>query len=137
MKLHESSSGIIMLGLFVDDVVAMYNRSMTPLSLDIKAEMKKRYEISELGQVRKILGMKVTFDERKLFIDQSTYIDEKLKLYNLSECKPVSTPEGSSKFHAMTDVLPDGSLYRGIVGSLLYAAVSSRPDIVHAVKHVE
>ena len=136
MKFHEISWGLIILGLFVDDMVALYNRAIINDWISIKNAMKNKYDISELGRVSKILGMRVTFRENKLYMDQSVYIDEKLKLFQMTDCKPHDVPEYSTKLCASSDELSDGNKYRAIVGSLLYAAISTRPDIVHAVNMV-
>ena len=56
----------------------------------------------------------------------------------MNECTSVSVPEATVKLvpAAGDDVITDkkqASMYRGIGGSLIYATVSTRPDITHAV----
>ena len=69
-----------------------------------------------------------------IFIGQDKYAKEMLKKFVMEECKPVSTPmsvgcklskdEGGAKI--------DQTLYRSMIGSLLYLT-ASRPDILFAV----
>ena len=80
--------------------------------------------------------MRVSKKENVLTIDQCTYIDEKLKHFNMSECKGASTPETLDKMQKVkneSEVVSNVNEYRSIVGSLIYAAISTRPDINHAV----
>jgi hypothetical protein len=69
---------------------------------------------------------------------QQLYVNDKLALYEMNECTSVSVPEATVKLvpaasdDAITDK-KDMSVYRGIIGSLIYASISTRPDITHAV----
>ena len=72
---------------------------------------------------------------------QSAYIDQILDRFGLTDAKTASTPleqsidltPGSS--HISNDTLTDShsSLYREIIGSLMYLSVMTRPDITYAV----
>ena len=57
-----------------------------------------------------------------------------LKKYGMTSCKPVATPmEQNVKLRPdVGDVLEDPTMYRKIVGSLIYATLT-RPDISHDV----
>src|SRR5438105_11033255 len=79
-----------------------------------------------------------------LSLDQSLYLSQKLKQFSMHDCKPVDTPEcvgvslsvadcpvSDEDKQAMHDVP-----YMSAVGSLLYAAIGTRPDIAHAVNVV-
>jgi hypothetical protein len=88
-----------------------------------------------------ILGMKVSFDDDKIYIDQHVYVKEKLNEFNMHECKMMKTPEqsGVKLIEAEDDERLDDKhtkVMRGIVGSVMYASVSTRPDITHAVNMV-
>jgi hypothetical protein len=71
-----------------------------------------------------------------LQMSQEQYIHKILHKYKLQDCKPVSTPidvnvklvkdDGYSK-------AADPVEYQSMVGSLIYAAIATRPDIAHAV----
>ena len=56
----------------------------------------------------------------------------------MSDCKTVTTPETLDKLTKNVDKnsIENEDEYRSIVGSLIYASVSTRPDITHAVNMV-
>jgi len=64
------SKKTMMLGLFVDDLTVVYQRCDTDEWIAYKNVMKKQYDVSDLGRAHHILGMRVTFDDKKLYIDQ-------------------------------------------------------------------
>ena len=130
----------MMLGLFVDDMMSVYKKQDRDEWNEYKKLMKKKYEISELGEVNHILGMKVTREDEVVKINQQLYIEDKLKMFDMDQCNDISTPEASIKLSVTSENemldQKQAALYRGIVGSLLYASISTRPDITHAVNMV-
>ncbi len=128
----------IIVGIFVDDMVILYSNEDKQEWNKIKEVLKGKYELSDLGNVQHILGMRVSHtDDNKLCIDQQVYIDEKLKLFKMDQCYSLATPENADKLRANdSDYITDVTEYRSIVGSLIYASVSTRPDITHAVNMV-
>jgi len=77
-------------------------------------------------------------DKGQIIVDQDEYINKILKKFNMSDCNSSSTLMDLnvklSKIESMkekTDM--DRILYQKAIGSLLYAAQISRPDINYAV----
>eukprot|EP00253_Pinus_taeda_P003667 PITA_03667 len=79
-------------------------------------------------------GIEVVQNEKGIFISQARYVNQVLSRFNMQECKAAITPtvmglklsrENSSKDF-------DPSLYKSIVGSLMYLT-ATRPDIMYAV----
>ena len=82
--------------------------------------------------------MSINRDRVKGIIDinQTTYLENVLKRFNMFDCKPVSTPmECNKRFNKATenDNLFDVNIYQSAIGSLLYASIASRPDILFSV----
>nr|GEX35241.1 uncharacterized mitochondrial protein AtMg00810-like [Tanacetum cinerariifolium] len=69
-----------------------------------------------------------------IFINQSKYALESLKKYGFESCDPVDTPmvEKSKLDEDKKGKAVDPSLYRGMIGTLLYLT-ASRPDIQFAI----
>jgi hypothetical protein len=71
-----------------------------------------------------------------VYIDQTQYIDELLTSFEMSDCNPVLIPmvqrlssmDGGEKLS-----VKDHEVYRNMVGSLLYLACWTLPDIAFAV----
>ncbi|XP_057249968.1 uncharacterized mitochondrial protein AtMg00810-like [Beta vulgaris subsp. vulgaris] len=95
------------------------------------------YEMTDLGAMKYFLGMQVKQSPGRIFLSQEKYADDLLKKFNMSECKPLATPmalnERLSKNDGKEKV--DASIYRSLVGSLIYLT-HTRPDIIHAVSIV-
>ena len=96
-----------------------------------------------LGTAKQILGMRITRDRknRKLTLSQGEYIEKVLQRFRMQNAKPVSTPL-ASHFKLSKDMCPETQEeidyiskipYSSAVGSLMYAMVCTRPDIVHVV----
>lgn len=98
-----------------------------------------KFKIKDFGLVKCFLRIRVDQKEDKVIIDQRKYIEEVLARFNISECKPVDTPLEMGKKINKTESLHEQNKvdkelpYQALIGSLMYLAVCSRPDIVHAV----
>lgn len=68
--------------------------------------------------------------ERGIFISQPAYIEKLAQKYG--PLKKVSTPMSTSFDVNQPGTLVQDSDYRGIIGSLMFAAVGTRPDIAFA-----
>ena len=51
---------LIMIGLFVDDMVISYHESDKAEWLKIKILMKRKYKLSDMGELHHVLGMRVS-----------------------------------------------------------------------------
>ncbi|KAH9081114.1 hypothetical protein Ae201684P_012086 [Aphanomyces euteiches] len=93
--------------------------------------------LNDLGPITKLLGMEIKRDEESLktYVTQETYIQRMAVKYGLVNCKHVNTPipVGTNLTEDPGMPLEDYKPYRQIVGSILYCAMATRPDIVHAV----
>eukprot|EP00253_Pinus_taeda_P030462 PITA_30462 len=79
-------------------------------------------------------GIEVEQNGNEIFISQEKYANEVLERFNMQESKAAITPTlmglKLSKEDSNKDF--DPSLYKSIVGSLMYLT-ATRPDIMHAV----
>jgi hypothetical protein len=81
--------------------------------------------------------MEIKRDQAKGFIEmsQNRYIKEIAERFGMSDCKPVNTPMTGSLLRGDPEAgAKADTLYMGMVGSLLYVAMVSRPDIALAVQ---
>uniref|UniRef100_A0AAV1U0S4 Uncharacterized protein n=1 Tax=Peronospora matthiolae TaxID=2874970 RepID=A0AAV1U0S4_9STRA len=101
--------------------------------------------IKDLGEVRKLLGMRVSLeDEKTCTVDQQATIEEMLESHGLKEANGVRAPisEEANEVEKDPVLLTTVPRQRGertirnfqsLVGSLLWIARCSRPDISFAV----
>ena len=96
--------------------------------------MQSEFEMSMVGELTYFLGLQVKQMEDSIFLSQSKYAKNIVKKFGLESASHKRTPAPThlklSKDEKGVDV--DQSLYRSMIGSLLYLT-ASRPDIAFAV----
>lgn len=126
----------LLLSVHVDDQLIASN-SRTELD-DFKSKLNAQFECSDGGPVSYFLGFNVFCDRpnRKLYISQEHYIESVLEKFGMLNCSPAKTPlltnfrSISATDNEFLDVCHED--YQAMVGSVMYAATNSRPDIAHA-----
>ena len=139
-----SDGEFIILLLYVDDMLIV-GRDTNKID-KLKKELSKSFEMKDLGPASQILGINISRDRtnRKLWLSQESYIEKVLDKFNMGKAKPVSSPLGShlklsSKQSPSSEKEKEEMRnvpYASAVGSLMYAMVCTRPDIVHTVRVV-
>ena len=141
-----SSLGVVLSAVHVDDFLIV--SSMPDASLAFKEELKSLWTISDLGEVRFCIGIAISRNrvDRTISISQTALIDRVVQQFGQSNADPISTPMDPSVSRSLTR--PSSSdppltatdtnelarlPYRSLVGSLMYLAVGTRPDISFAV----
>ena len=132
--------GKLWVGFWVDDFIVMAKDAAVKdkFKQDICAQFKMR----DMGAVDKFLGMKIVRDRaaRVLSLRSTLHIDDMLARFSMSDAKIASTPLPNKcclMAYAEGDTLLSASTpYRALVGSLLYVATWTRPDIAFAVSQV-
>jgi hypothetical protein len=129
----------LIIGLYVDDMIILADDIQ--VVRDFKAGIEKRWEIKDLGEVRRILGLEITRDraKRTIKIAQEVYTDEIITEYGLTDARDAKTPPVSLEMlepTSETDILADTDQYRRVIGKLLYLMRGSRPDICFAVSRL-
>ena len=139
---------LLILLLYVDDMILASN-NVEKLE-EVKSKLKSEFELTDLGEPREFLGIKIEHDKENniMRLSQSNYIDKILKRFNFDKEYPQRTPmvtsqvanrerrmrEESSKDTILNECETKLNVpYREAVGSLLYLANATRPDISYAV----
>ncbi|GKD78457.1 hypothetical protein Tco_1341078 [Tanacetum coccineum] len=90
--------------------------------------------MKDMGEAYVILGITIKCENKGIVITQSHYIEKILKKFNREDCSPVSTPmDPVEKLKPNTGKLVDQLEYLRAIGCLMYAIMSTRPDITYAV----
>jgi hypothetical protein len=134
--------------VYVDDIIVA---SMVELEKKrIIAQFRMRFKMKSLGIPKKILGLHVQRDKETISIDQEHYILQLLKEYKMDDSLPARTPgdpsvklskpdtselteEKAKGFKSRTDRESLISMYRSLVGALMFIACATRYDIMHRV----
>jgi hypothetical protein len=131
----------VIVSVFVDDLTIV-SPSKEAKDAVIK-ELSSRFKLRYLGPITLLLGVHITRDrpKRTMTLDQHQYILDLLDTFGFSSCSPVTTPmdPGVKLLTSMSPSCPNDLAfmkdkpYISAVGSLLYLATCTRPDISYAV----
>eukprot|EP00253_Pinus_taeda_P006688 PITA_06688 len=90
--------------------------------------------MTDVGFLRYFLGIEVDQNEKGIFVSQARYVNQVLSRFNMQERKAAITPTVMGLKLSREDNIKDfdPSLYKSIVGSLMYLT-TFRPDIMYAV----
>ena len=132
---------IVILAFHVDDCTIVGNTQ--ELIQSYKDKLKNKYLLTDLGTANWLLGVKITrnLEARTLSLSQSSYIDSILTRFNFTDLKPFATPMDPS-IHFSKDQCPKTPEevtemtkipYRKAIGSLIYCAVATCPDIAFSM----
>lgn len=106
----------------------------------VKDEIQAKWEMEDFGVTKFAVGIKIERDKSGNYsIHQHRMINHVLERFNMSNCRPASTPFGyniellksTDEDHAI--FIKQNPNYRKAVGSLMYIAICTRPDISFAV----
>ena len=100
----------------------------------LKSFLHQQFEMKDLGNLSYFLGLEVSSDDSGYYLSQAKYATDLISRAGITDTKTTNTPLEYNAHLSATDgtLLSDGTLYRQLVGSLIYLTVS-RLDIIHAV----
>ena len=122
-------------------VICMFISSKSRSTIDkLKKDLSSEFEIKDLGEVKKVLGMEIERNRRsgKVILIQIEYLQRVLQRFNIDgDTKSVSTPLAPHfklKVTMSLTTIEDHEYmtrvpYASAVGSLMYAMVCSRSDL--------
>ncbi|KAJ9536108.1 LOW QUALITY PROTEIN: hypothetical protein OSB04_un000718 [Centaurea solstitialis] len=126
--LMKEGEHIVVIQIYVDDII--FGSTSRELCKKFENVMTEEFKMSMMGEIISFWDFK--FDNG-IFINQSKYIFDLLKKYDMSGCHSIGTPMATGNSigpdHEGKDV--DLRNYRSMVGSLMYLT-ASRPDIMFA-----
>jgi len=139
-----TTSGSSIVAIHVDDMaVAASNKAEMAR---LKEQLGKFFGLVDLGELKWLLGVAVTRNRRArtISLSQAAYIESIAKHLHLEDAHPVTTPLDPhvvlSKDHGPKD--EEGKLrmkkipYLTAIGSIMYAATATCPDVSYAVQHL-
>jgi hypothetical protein len=120
-------SHLIILVLYVDDLIL--TGSDSNLLNHVKTNLKKKFEMIDLGFLHYFLGLQVLQTNEGIFLFQSKYACDLLRPFHIDDCKPTPSPfhYGFKITATCTSSEVDATLYRQLVGSLLLGPNNSPP----------
>ena len=127
--------GIVLLLVYVNDIII--TGTGCGLITKLQRMLHTTFHMKDLGQLTYFLGLEVHHRASGIFVNQHKYIQDLITLASLEDTSFVDTPmEVNVKCRKDEgDLLDDPTLYRRLVGSLIYLT-TTRPDISYVVQQV-
>jgi hypothetical protein len=130
----------LFVGVYVDDIISV---GKGELLTNFRTALKKHFRMTEGGKLEWYLGIAFNkLEDGTVTLDQSHYLKQKLVEFN-QYIGPggVSSPLPADYQAILTaaeseDVIGEDFPYRQMVGSLMYAMLGTRPDLVTALSVV-
>ncbi|CAI5964029.1 unnamed protein product [Closterium sp. NIES-65] len=129
---------LVMFLVYVDDIL-LFSSSMKEIQ-NVQQQLMKNFKCKTLGEVKYYLRMHVErdLDHRWLKLHQEKFIKDLGEKYGIENERKVATPL-PAEFKLVKAAEDEGveaeeqQQFQSLVGSLLYAAVHTRPDISFSI----
>ena len=123
---------LIVVQIYVDNNI--FGSTSETLCKDFETVMKKRFEMSTLGEMTMFLGLQVRQGSSSILLHQGKYVNDILEKFGFQDAKEASTAMAERPLMSSN---PDGepvdqTLYRSMIGSQMYQT-ASRPDILFSI----
>ena len=123
---------ILIVSIYVDDL--LFTGDDEELLAEFKQSMKREFDMTDLGRMRYFLGIEVVQKSDGIFICQRKYAAEVIERFGMQNFNSVCNPmvPGQKLGRDETGVKADSTLYKQMVGSLMYLT-ATRPDLMFVV----
>lgn len=130
--ISKKNGALTILAIHVDDGIIV-GEELNEIKSVIKY-LGEQFEIKEMD-VGCFLGLEIQQNkDGSIFVHQTTYATKVLMRFNMENCNGVSSPSDANQvMYNFDESEPSSYPYRELVGSLMYLAIGTRPDISHAV----
>jgi len=125
--IKRSNQQTLLVQIYVDDTIFGSTNEFAKM-------IQGEFEMSMMGKLNFFLGLQIKQPNNGIFINQSKYCKELLKLFDIDKCKEIATPMGALTYLEKDEFGKpiEMTKYKGMIGSLLYLT-ASRQDIMFNV----
>lgn len=130
--ISSKDGNIVILAIYVDDGLVIGNNEK---SIDsVISHLQKKFEVKAM-KLGCFLGMEIEqLNDGSIYVHQTAYARKVLNKFSMSECNAVAIPADPNQVLSnFDDSEPAKFPYRQLIGSLMYLAVGTRPDIAFSV----
>lgn len=135
-NLYTSDFQVFLL-LYVDDILLI---SKLPSEIQrVKLLLSGKYKMTDLGRATCFLSIEINQRRNSITLSQSRFIQTILRRFQMENCNPVQTPlEPGTQPLDLDDPMTaeDQKTYQSLVGSLMYLAVATRPDLGFTIAYL-
>lgn len=119
--------------IYVDDIILTGTEENI---VTIVKELKEEFRVKDLGSLNLFLGMEIQRTDSTLKITQSRHIEKMLQKFGMKDCKGSKTPLTKGYQFDEKELIIEDVPYRQLIGSLMFIATVSRPDIAYSVSYL-
>lgn len=108
---------------------------------NLKQFLNSELRVKEIGETKECIGIRIAKQNGVIELDQKKFIAQVLKRFDMLNCKIAKTPGNPNEKLTIQTITGTNDLtgkipYQELVGSLLYIAQITRPDIAFCVNNV-
>ncbi|WOH13997.1 hypothetical protein DCAR_0933512 [Daucus carota subsp. sativus] len=136
-SLFTFNKGLVFIAVlvYVDDILITGNNNDT--ISHVKSFLATHFKLKDLGPLKYFLGIEIARSSAGIYLHQKKYTLDILADVGLTDCKPSKIPMEQNhtlqKSESAFLKSQDASLYRRLVGRLLYLTIT-RPEIAYSVQ---
>ncbi|KAH9527770.1 hypothetical protein DERF_001769 [Dermatophagoides farinae] len=93
-------------------------------------DLEQKFEMTDIGKLNDYLGVQIIEKDDHFELNQIKYIRKIMNEFRMNECKPTNVPMASLYIHNEDEEIDENLPIRELIGSLLYVANKTRPDIL-------
>jgi hypothetical protein len=126
---------LLILIMYVDDLLII--SCSTSAIVAVKRILHDRFLMKDIGPLRFFLGLEISEDASGITLSRAKYARDLLEIFHMTDCKSTPTPflSGVRLEDGKDTPLVDSTLYRQLVGTLLYLT-HSRPTLSYVDRAV-
>jgi len=129
IKKDNDSNIKCIVAVYVDDIII----SGTDAEIKkTKKLIKNNFEVTDVSEIDFIIGIKFVKCNDSYFIHQIKYLEEILNKFNINKYSLISNTI-PIEYKELRNKYFNPTRYKQAIGSLLYLALSTRPDILYSV----
>lgn len=127
----------MLIAIYLDDIlIACRNQK---LIVEFGQTLSKEFEIKNLGDANYCLSVEFCQRNGQITMNQRGYIMDLLQRFNMTECRPVTTPMDTGMKLKKNESSSEEDMklpYRELIGALTYLSTTTRPDIAFTVSYL-
>ncbi|KAG7198049.1 hypothetical protein KM043_018221 [Ampulex compressa] len=127
---------LVIIGIYVDDCIVIGTEEN--IIDELMSKLRCKFDLKEIRGKLKFLNIGIEETEDGIYLSQEDYIDKILNKFGLEECNtsrtPVACQQNLNEYEDSQAV--DKTHYQEFIGSIMYLAVGTRPDISFTVSYL-
>ena len=132
----KKNTDVFFIFLYINDLL-FFSKS-SPLMQHVKNQINCNFSCKDLSKTKYILSFEVNYGKDSITLSQRAYTQRILQRFSMDDCRATKTPLPPNTFlpRSTAEDIINQNNYQKRVGSLSYLAISTRPDIAHAVNQL-